>query len=340
MKTAILALTRGGAEKARAIAGSLDGEVDLYIKERFKTEGDIPITGSLSDLIKSIFHNYDALVFVMALGIVVRSLSGLPQDKRTDPAVVCVDEEGKNVICVLSGHIGGANDLTRKIASCIGANPVITTATDVLGLPCVEDIAKKNDLKIGDGDLTAVNSGIVNADKVVIFSDEDLQGTGDLAVHPVAVLEEAEIDTAIIITDKLMDIERPHIFLRPPILTAGVGARKGITTSKVLEAIKNTFSDSGLSLDSLRTMATIDIKVGEPGIREASKVLGVHLMAIPKDAIKGVQDAFEGSDFVEENIGVRAVAEPAAVMAKKGSTLIVEKQKHDGVTVAIGRIER
>jgi cobalt-precorrin 5A hydrolase len=342
MKVAALTLTKGGAARAREVRECLgDHDVDVFVASRFKDAGVKELSLPLSDFVARVFKEYDALVFVMALGIVVRSISGLPKDKRTDPAVVCVDEAGKYSISVLSGHLGGANDLAEGIAKGLGAVPVITTATDVLGLPSVEGIAKENGWKVGEGDLTAVNSAIVNGDRVGIFSDygDRVQGAGDILVFQIDELSKTDVEAAIIITDRILEgVELAHIFLRPPILTAGVGARRGVSRDRVLEAIKAAFALASLSLESLAGVATAEFKAEEPGIAEAAEALGVPLYSIPKEDIIKVEESFKTSEFVKEKTGVGAVAEPCAVLAREGSRLVAKKQKFDGVTVAIGRI--
>jgi|Deesub1362A_J573_1020465.scaffolds.fasta_scaffold00057_51 cobalt-precorrin 5A hydrolase len=331
MKIAVLSITKGGKKTAERVSSALQ-EHNVELLE----------PSSISREVARIFGKYDALVFVMATGIVVRAISRHIKDKRTDPAVVVLDEKGKFVISLLSGHLGGANELARHIAEKLNAVPVITTATDVLGLPSVEEIAKGNDLEIEDYvDVKKVNAAIVNGKKVGIATD--LSSLSNLSDRfPLIRLQDVgntDLDVLIVITNKKIDIEKPCVFLRPKNLIVGIGARRGISKEKVLAAIHRAFDQGKLSIHSLKAVCTPEFKAKEKGIIEASLELGVPLIKVSIDEIKSVEDLFEASEFVASKVGLRAVSEPCAMLGGKSAKLIRKKMKSNGVTVAVAEEE-
>jgi cobalt-precorrin 5A hydrolase len=178
----IVALTKWGVATAIRIAHALEKaqiRCDIYAPEPLRSDGIIPFNGDLSALFGKVFYVSDAIIAVMAVGIVVRSIAPFIAHKTTDPAVVVVDDLGKYTISLLSGHLRGANRLTKIVAGEIGAIPVVTTATDLLGRKSVEEIAEEHDLKIVNSEsLTAVNSAIVNERKILFAT-----------IGPVAYLE-------------------------------------------------------------------------------------------------------------------------------------------------------
>ncbi|MEE8358216.1 MAG: precorrin-3B C(17)-methyltransferase [Candidatus Hydrothermarchaeales archaeon] len=341
MRVAILAVTKNGVETGKKIADILEEETTLYVNKKFSTKGVETIDGSLADFMGELFQTFDALVFVMAVGIVVRSISGYVKDKRTDPAVVVVDEMGKQSISLLSGHLGGANDLANLIAKKIGAKAVVTTATDIQGKPSVEDLAKVLRLEIKDFEKAkAINAAIVNGEKVGIFSDFrlpfDLKDNLHFYNFSEINAKRKEFDALVIITNKKVDkVDAPHIILRPKNLLIGIGSKKGISKNDVLDAIHYTLNHAGLSVESVKLLATADFKSKEEGIIRASEELGVPLKAVEKEKIKEIEDRFDRSTFVQENVGVGAVSEPAAVLAGENTRLVQKKIKRKGVTIAI-----
>jgi cobalt-precorrin 5A hydrolase len=168
---AIVALTKWGVPTSMRVAHALEKaqiRYGIYAPERLCSDGITPFSGDIDELFAKVFNLFDAIIAVMAVGIVVRSIAPLIADKTTDPAVVVVDDLGKFAISLLSGHIGGANRLTKMVAGEIGAISVVTTATELLGRKSVEEIADEHDLKIVNFEsLTPVNSAIVNERKIL-----------------------------------------------------------------------------------------------------------------------------------------------------------------------------
>jgi cobalt-precorrin 5A hydrolase len=168
---AIVALTKWGVPTSMRVGRALEKaqiQYGIYAPEPLCSNGITPFSGNLSELFAKVFNVFDAIIAVMAIGIVVRIIAPFIADKTTDPAVVVVDDFGKYAISLLSGHLGGANRLTKMVAGEIGAISVVTTATELLGRKSVEEIAEENNLKIVNFEsLAIVNSAIVNERKIL-----------------------------------------------------------------------------------------------------------------------------------------------------------------------------
>ncbi|MEE9593795.1 MAG: cobalt-precorrin 5A hydrolase [Candidatus Hydrothermarchaeales archaeon] len=323
MRTAVFSVT----DRGRMTAGKINDllEADYY---DFSAE-----------LIKKSFHEYDALVFVMALGIVVRTIASEIGDKRSDPLVVVVDEAGRHAISVLSGH-RGANKLAKEIAEGLGGVPVVTTATDVQGKPCVEEIAAEMGLKLDYfSDVKGANAAIVNDRKVGIFVDPDLNSTKSFpesgVSFPLADSPDG-YDTLLAVTNKdRYELEVPTAILRPKNLIVGLGAKRGVEGGNVMSAIRNSLKEANLSVDSVRALATADFKASEKGLVDVAEEMKVPLLTVKSDEIKENEDLFDTSEDVRAKVGVGAVCEPCAVLAGRGARLVQGKRRYSGVTVAI-----
>lgn len=349
---AILTLTKHGLITAAKVADSLRGlgiECRVYAPEKFAKAGVIPIDKKLSELVRGIFDEVDAIVAIMAVGIVVRAIAPYLSSKKNDPAVLAIDDLGKHVVSLLSGHLGGANELTKVLAAKISATPVITTATDVMGKISVEVLAKQLHCNIENPEeLTAVNSAIVNDERVLFaitkdstIPPSDLKGiditTVTDAVRSIDVLKEHE--AGVIITGNevpLHEVKRPTVILRPMKIVVGIGTRKGIGKQSVISAILSALKLTGISLERVNCLATADIKKEELGIVSAARELSLPLEIIGLDEIKNFELS-HASQVVMRKFGVGGICEPAALIATgKKAKLILKKSKLiEGVTVAI-----
>ncbi len=347
MKIAIITVTKNGKATGKKIREVLEGEghkTVLFCHGTFADSDTRVLETPISESVGRMFAEYRALVFVTALGIAVRAISRHIKDKRHDPAVVVVDEKGIHAISVLSGH-HGANELTETIAGHVGADAVITTATEVCNRPSVEGIASRFDLVIEDFEdfkhTKAVNASIVNDREVQIFSEFglDVDMPENVSLHHIAALKSGKDAqggiVGIVVTNRMMDVPDGCVMLRPRNLIVGVGARKGVPKKAVLSAVRQAFRDAGLSPLGIMCMATVDFKAGEKGIIEAADELGVVLKSIPVEDIKRVEGQFRQSNFVREKVGIGAVCEPAAVLGGKDARPVLGKTKFDGVTIAI-----
>ncbi|WP_425060745.1 Cobalt-precorrin-5A hydrolase [Sporomusa carbonis] len=348
MKLAVVSVTSKGARLAGRLAPLLGSDVDIYVKAG-RNPLNWPNTYTcLSGLVSEIFSSYDGLVFIMATGIVVRVIAPHVKDKRFDPAVVVIDDGGNFAISLLSGHIGGANDLTRMIAGAVGATPVITTATDVASLPAADVLAVKLNLAIEPfNSLKTINSAIVNGDRVVFFIDrlladyeryECLAHEQGVALADVSELGQADnYDAAVVITDRELNITKPHLYLRPGSLAIGLGCRRGTTSAEILAAISQACREVGRSFKSVAVIGSTVVKEDEIGLLAAAQQLDVPIEFFTNDQLRHCIEKYKLSlsDFVNEQIGVGNVCEPAAILAGQNDNLILPKTKYPKVTVAI-----
>ena len=248
----------------------------------------------------------DALLFIGACGIAVRAVAPLLRDKTADPAVLVMDEAGKHVISLLSGHIGGANALAREIALKTGAEPVITTATDLR-------------------DITAADTWAVAHDCAI---------ENPAAIKDVSAAALAGRTVGVAVTERQMDPPFPvTLWLRPRTLVLGAGCRRDADPEAFEEKVLQFLKENGVSLLSLRAVATIGIKRDEPALVRFCGRYGLPLQVYTAEELRGVPGIFAHSDFVEKTTGVDNVCERAAVLA--GGSLLVGKTAADGVTLAL-----
>ena len=297
----------------------------------------------------------DGLVAVMATGIIIRAVAPRLESKLTDPAVIGVDVTGKFVISLLSGHYGGANELSRIIAKGIGGTAVITTASDVTGKQSVDELAKILHLTIQNPEsLVLVNAAIVNGDRLVIVLIGDVQ----IAINQIGGYELKEAadggealeiinnyDAGVIITKAPLSIAKfvkPFTILRAKSIVVGLGARKDSSEDSIIEAVDIALERVHIPLASVNRFATVDIKRSSVAMVKAVEHLGKPLEFLSVDALRSLnhKDLSPDSKMVQEKIGVGGVCERAALLvAGENSKLILKKTKLNGVTVAIAEGE-
>lgn len=350
MKITVVAITRNGIalgqKVARYLGNRQENQVRLLIPARF-SQG-IPdaesFTGPLAPVLRKEFYSSQALVLIMALGIVVRLLAPVIKDKRIDPAVVVLDEKGQFVISALSGHLGGANDLARKLAAGLNAVPVITTATDVQGRPAVDTLARKYSLVMEPYPFVRqINAALVNGETVTFCSEVPIpipQAAGIQLIPWNDLMNIRPSGWLVVITNRIISLQHPKtLILRPRNLVAGVGCRQGVTPERVREALYNALELSRRSPASLRAMATVDLRANEPGLQAVARELGIRLLTFSRKEIRNkfnqYPQIFNYSAFVQEKIGVGGVCEPVSLLAAPRSRLILPKTTWQGVTIAL-----
>ncbi|MDE6730670.1 MAG: cobalt-precorrin 5A hydrolase [Oscillospiraceae bacterium] len=279
------------------------------------------------------FDTYDALVFVMATGIVVRMIADLIQSKTTDPAVIVLDQQGKFVISLLSGHLGGANALTCEIAEILGAVPVITTATDTEGLVAIDNFAKKNNLIIENPEkIKIISSAMLRNETITIYSDLDLQDYK-------RITRNMQLPAQVIISDRIFgqNPDQNVLLLRPKSLVIGIGCKKNITFQDLETCFLELLDRQNLSVLSVFKIATISLKAQEPAILELCQKYKLILEIIPDEKIKNASLKFERSDFVEQITGLPSVAEACSYFGSYQGESLTGKIKFPGITLAICR---
>ncbi len=320
LKIACLAFTESGIRLAENIQSNFSDQVDLFTKGNYKKH------------LMRIFEEYQGIVFLSSTGIAVRLSAPFLRDKTRDPAVVVVDDLGRYAISLISGHLGGANALTRQIADILRCQPIITTASDGRGFEALDLFAQKHGLVIENlHDLKVIAGMMADGKPIRVISE-----ISPRIDYPHVVGAEAE-GCIYVTSQNMVTSDLPYCVLRPKNLHIGIGCRKGKSTQAILDAISRVFREHHLSLKSLRSLATIEAKRSEVGILEAGKQLGVTMRIFSYEEIHQVQDRFASSRFVRTAIGVTAVSEPCAYLA--GGKIIVGKTAIHGITIAVAKEE-
>jgi cobalt-precorrin 5A hydrolase len=344
---AVHAITQGGLEVAARLAAVLGA--DVRVPERLLALAPASARAfslPMRDALAPAFPRYRGHVFVMAIGAVVRMIAPLLESKWRDPAVVCVDEAGRFAVSVLSGHAGGANSLAEEVAAVLGAQAVVTTASDVLGTLQVDLLGCEFGWTIEDParNATRASAAVVEAAPVLVvqeageryFWPQDLAQDRPLPpnVTVATTLEAADpghFEALLLVTDRLPAERERALFeravvYRPRSLVLGIGCDRGAAPDLVARGVETLLARHRLALASVREIATIALKAGEPALRALAERLACPLRLFGSaelDAAPGVETF---SETVRRHVGTRAVAEPAALLASGASRLLVPRQ--------------
>lgn len=267
--------------------------------------------GPVGDAVRAAFAECEQVVCFLATGAVVRLIAPLLGDKASDPGVVCVDEGGRYAVSLVGGHGGGANGLAREVGEVLGAEPVVTTATDAVGMSGLDTLG----LPV-EGDVAGVTRALLDGEPVAL----DAEVPWPLPPVPFS----AEGAARVRLTDRAVEPGPGEVLLRPPSLVIGVGASKGAPVDEVLELVRGALRDAGLSPRSVGELATVDAKAGEPGIVAAAARLGVPLVTCSAEELAAVEVP-NPSDAPLAAVGTASVAEAAALV--RGGELLVPKRK-------------
>ena len=324
MKIAIITITEDAQKLAINLAEELKMDPTVISIKIFNKN----VKKALNDA----FNEYDCILGIMAAGIMVRNICTLIKNKMEDPAVLVMDDQGKHVISLLSGHFGGANDIALKIAEISAAEPVITTSTDVHGKIGIDSLARKYYLDIDDyKKIKAINLALIDNKKVdlCVPSKYEFIFRDPMVNKSYNKYESVNKDLKAI-------HEEDSIILKPKKIVFGIGARKGISKNKVQNAVYETIKLLKLSPERIDSFATGEMKKNELGIVEMASILEVPLEIVTVDQIKSFQSHdISSSEFVEKKFGIPGVCEPAALIAAgENSRLIFKKTSYNGVTVA------
>jgi cobalt-precorrin 5A hydrolase len=282
----------------------------------------------LSQWVQSHFRTKNALVLIGAAGIAVRAIAPFVKDKKTDPAVIVIDEKGSFVIPLLSGHIGGANELARKIASRIGARAVITTASDVNNLPAIDEFAAKNNLSINDMKL-AKDFAARQLAKENLLS----QAESDFAKVPGRNnLDNEEITPEFSIS---IYIKNDILSLIPKCLVLGIGCKKGKSIEELKNFVFETLKSYKIDIRSLAQISSVYQKKDEKAIISLAEDLNLPFVTFSAEELNSVSQKVSHSDFVEKTLGTDNVCE-RAVFASGADELLLPKTARNGMTLAVG----
>ncbi|MGE5808038.1 MAG: cobalamin biosynthesis protein, partial [Nitrospirota bacterium] len=320
-----------------------------------RLQGFLPDAGIVKfgmGTVPELWSESSSLVFIMAAGIVVRTIAPLLKDKKSDPAVVVLDEQGKFAVSLVSGHLGGANELAKEIAGFLKGEAVVTTASDVNGLPSIDLWARDNGLLIENWDvLPQVGTRYVNNGGLRFYSDITLE-------LPAEFLRVSDPRFADAIVSNRRDVYagsprctitgegcatdacrvKGQVYLRPVNLVVGIGCNSGTTPDEIEAAVLSTLEEHNLVSSSVHSIATIDIKRDEPGLKAFVQKNDFPLSTFNHQELNRVE-GIEKSDVVMRATGAIGVAEPAALLAAGTERLLVPKQKKGNVTVAIAEMK-
>ena len=347
---AIITITRQGFDLAIRLMEVLPG-VQLYVSQKYvesPIQGVIPFDGNMKNLVAEVFQKHEGFIFIMATGIVVRMIAPYIQDKKVDPAIVVMDLKGKFAISLVSGHLGGANELAQLVAEKTGAIPVITTGTDTMGTIAPDMIAKEIGGELEDfGPLKYVSGALVDGERVAVANltgvrVKSLEGElkkNVILCRSIGEILAAHCKAAILITHELIPEEAQqrmpvHVVIRPKVLSVGLGCNRGTALEEFEEGVFSILGQHRLSQRCIQTLATAELKRDEEGLLKFADKYGWPIQFWSKEELKAVQIP-NPSETVAKFVGVRGVAEPAAILSAKGGQLIVEKVKRGNLTLAV-----
>jgi len=333
MKIAIISVSDKGRTLALKLKDKLDDDstvirCDLYHK-------------NVKNYFPVLFYEYDAIIAIMASGILIRSIAPLVESKVTDPAVLNIDDNGNFVISTLSGHLGGANELAHKISGLIDATPVITTSTDVNKKIGIDVLAKDLYLTID------------NTKEILYFNKAILEGHElSFTINPNKNFDylfeylnnnTLEINLSIYYSSKIsvdevhVEVDEHKIILKEKKIVVGIGCRRGKECEKIYDGLKKSLDDLNILPSRVNMLTSAEIKKDEKGILELSDKLEIPVEFVKIDKLKLFESRdVTKSDFVYSKFGIYGVCEPSAlIMAGFDSKLIYKKTSYDGVTISI-----
>ena len=336
MKLSSIGFTSNGADlsiKLKELLKESGYECTLYSASSFVDQKEIEKTNkSLEEWSRDRFSEKNAIVFIGAMGIAVRAIAPCIKDKLSDVPVVVIDEKGRFVIPVLSGHVGGANELANLIASLLNAEAVITTATDINSKFAVDIFAKKNNLFITNIDgIAKVSSKVlegINIRIAVDNKDREIYGE-ECHISGVDFVEYKEDDYFDVLITSDLNKKNADLILRPKEYVLGIGCKRGKNFEEIDEFVKDVLSENGIEINEVCAVSSIDVKKDEEGIKRFCEEYNIPFLTYTADELKEVKGDFETSDFVLENVGVDNVCERAAV--KGGEEILgqIDKKRNE-----------
>lgn len=335
--SAIIAITQRGTKLAFKISTQLDADLFLFEKYCSHSNNINKLETPFSRNISYLFNNYNKLIFIMAVGIVVRAISPHIVSKTKDPAIVVIDEKANYCISLLSGHIGGANDLALKVSQIIGAKPVITTATDVNNVPSADILAKKNNCYIENiENIKYVNRDLANNQKVGLFTNLNVVNKRkDCIVLNPNILYSSNI----FVSYNTVNIDNKNLYLAPKILVLGIGCRKNTSYTQINDAISYFLYQNNINIHCLTMLSSIDLKKNEAGILEFCKTYNIDLKTFSSSQLQQVSSKFNESEFVKSITGVGNVCETSAYLASNNGQIIVPKTVYNKITLSLFMIQ-
>lgn len=351
---AIVAITKHGVEMARDLNQKFPG-TDLYYMSKF-ARGDEEARGiqlfsnSVRMLFPALWPAYKGLIIIISLGAVVRMIAPLLEDKKKDPGVVVIDDRGENVISVLSGHLGGANELTHEVAAVMGARAIITTASDVQKTIPVDLFGRRFGWEWdSDEKLTPVSASVVNEEQVAVVNESgerdwwmhDAPMPPSIKEYPsIAEAQAASPHAALVVSHRLLTpaeqtILDNGVLYRPKVIVLGMGCNRGTSADEIEAVIKETLDELQFSIKSVKALATIELKKDEEGLIAVCEKYGWPFVYYSPEQLNQVEIS-DPSDTVFKFTGAYGVSEPAAKLYAGVSELVLTKKKSGNATISVG----
>ncbi len=333
----IIGFTSKGVLLAHRIAAELSAKGAVATVHTVHSRSNPANEVSLHAWVAQAWNEADALVFVGACAIAVRSIAPHLVSKLTDPAVVVVDEAARYVVSLVSGHVGGANKLANVISSAIGAIPVVTTATDSRKLLSVDAWAAKHNMVV-------VNPGLIKDVSMALLEGKTVGFTSDIALAvgalPAGFVDSAGDGLRVMISHHMPGgpMDSSTLLLVPRVLSVGIGCRKGVNAQEIKQAIDLVFSSHSLDTRAIFVVSSIDIKQHEEGLLEYCKGQQVALEFHNVAKLQAVSGDFVESAVVKRTVGVGSVSDRSAVASAHGGVLVIPRRICTNVTVAVARI--
>ena len=326
MRAAIFSFSARGAELSKKVAEylySIGYETELQTVAKYAEQtGIAPMLPDHNGACAAVFNKCQALVYVGAVGIAVRTIAPFIKSKLTDPAVISVDERGSFVIPLLAGHIGGANELSRCLAAALGATACVTTATDVNRMVLCSLAAAKD-----------FAAALVGDEKVGLYYDKEFQLTGPL---PKLVTEDCSLPVGMAVTlQKHLQPVATTVCLLPKIVHLGIGCRRNTPLENIEALVLPELEKLQLDKRSVVAIASVDLKKDEQGLLAFAKKYNFAANFYSADELNSVAGDFTPSAFVQSVVGVSNVCERSAVKDSKGGRLLLRKTSLNGVTLAV-----
>ncbi|MHB0883553.1 cobalt-precorrin 5A hydrolase [Paenibacillus sp. SEL1] len=354
---AAVAITKHGVEMVRNLGASFPG-TDVYYMSKFERgdeqeRGIQLFEGSVKLILPDLFKQYNGIILFISLGAVVRMIAPILVDKKVDPAVVVIDDRGEHVISVLSGHLGGANELTRHVAAVLGARAVITTASDVQGTIPVDMFGRELGWVVDSFDkATPVSAAVVNEEPVALIQetgernwwryDKPVPGHIKVYASTAEALQEP-FNAALVVSDRLLEPEEEQqllsngVLYRPKSLVLGIGCNRGTALEELEAGVLDTLQELRLSVKSVRNIATIDLKKDEEGLLALCAKYGWELVTYTPSELNTVQLP-NPSETVFKYTGAYGVSEPSALLSSGADHWLLEKKKSGNMTLSVARV--
>lgn len=301
---------------------------------------------NLKDWADQAFLEHTPLLFIGAMGIAVRAVAPFVSDKSKDSPVLVMDEKGQYVIPMLSGHLGGANELAMQIAEEIGAKAVLTTATDVHGVWAADVFARKNGLSVINKErISAISTRLLSGEKIILaiegVAGSDIEKWEGIFPELLTLNSYDRKENAdLIISTQKNALESSSLIMKPKQYILGIGCKRGISYGRLQNFVEDKLKElPAVTLDDVAAVASITRKADEEGLLEFSGRNRIPFYVFSGEELVGVEGKFQSSKFVEETVGVDNVCERAAIKASAGE-LVLPKQAENGMTLAVAKIPK